>query len=248
MYQPLHFVQFPKPRAMSVNMMPFIMGDPATIPEDLHGYLPLIAMCDSILPGKVAYLTVTEGRVPGGTTQRRGGVHTEAGNGSFWSAFGSGFTFGGGSIGRFGGGTSILEELAELRRVSKEDLTYDQRQRLEYLQGILQDGHCDRKDGVYMASTNGACRVWDSTTTDVDALGALKKEPLGVASKMEPSKLYWMTDRTPHEALPSVFSEDRQFFRVVSNKLGGWWEKHCTPNPLGILPDCMVLKGSKFSI
>lgn len=208
-------------------MMPFIMGDPSTLPVELHGYLPLITSCDSITPGKVAYLTVTEGRVQGGDTQRRGGIHTEGGI----------HLFGGGWAGRFGGGSDdILEELKELQRVGREELTYEQAQRLEYLEGIIHGTASVRKDGVYMASTDGSCRVWGSTTFDVDALGALKGAPSGKAEKMEASRMYWMTDRTPHEALPSMFSGPRQFFRLVSNDVDGWWKTHSTANPPGHSP------------
>jgi len=231
-------------------MMPFIMGDPSTIPVELHGYLPLVDACDSITPGKVAYLTVTEGHVQGGDTQRRGGIHTEGGFRLFGGGWGGG-RFGGGVGNGFGGGSdgksSVLEELKELRKVGREGLSYEQSQRLEYLESIHKMA-TPRTDGVYMASTDGACRVWDSTTYDVDALGALNGSPQGLVEKMDPSRLYWLTDRTPHEALPSRFSGNRQFFRLVSNKVDGWWEDHNTANPLGILPDCAILRGSKFNI
>lgn len=241
MYHTLNQVRFPEPRGIKINMMPFIMGDPSTLPLELHGYLPLITHCDSITPGRVAYLTVTEDRVQGGETQRRGGIHTEGGIHLFGGGWGGG---------RFGGGTDnsdILGELKELRRVSRDSLTYEQGQRLEYLESLIRDGSPSRADGVYMASTDGACRVWDSTTYDVDAFGALKGRPSGNVAKMDANRMYWMTDRTPHEALPSRFSGTRQFFRIVSNDVDGWWKNHSTSNPLGILPDCKILEGSKFN-
>lgn len=84
-------------------------------------------------------------------------------------------------------GTSPLEEIKELRRVSRENLTYEQGQRLEYLESLIREGAPTRTDGVYMASTDGACRVWDSTTFDVDALGALKGAPLAKRRRWKPA-------------------------------------------------------------
>ena len=64
------------------------------------------------------------------------------------------------------------------------------------------------------------------------------------------SQLYWMTDRTPHEALPMEKDGWRQFFRLVSHKLGVWYDAHSTKNPIGIKPNkkiTKIIKGSKFT-
>lgn len=58
-------------------MMPFIMGDPSTLPVELHGYLPLITSCDSITPGKVAYLTVTYYKLSDGFYGLKGAIDQE---------------------------------------------------------------------------------------------------------------------------------------------------------------------------
>ena len=62
-------------------------------------------------------------------------------------------------------------------------------------------------------------------------------------------KLYWITDRTPHKVLPMKEKGWRQFFRLVSYKLGVWYEDHSTKNPMGIKPDpeyTEIVKGNKF--
>lgn len=102
-----------------------------------------------------------------------------------------------------------------------------------------------QKLGLYMASNDGACRAWDCLRFDGDHHGAVP-EPDSAPILMKPSTTYHMTDRTPHEALPSPRSGVRQFFRLVSPEIEGWWREHNTPNPLGVRPECPILEGSKF--
>src|SRR5580698_10256575 len=72
-------VNFPEPKNIKVNMMPFVMGDPDSIPPELRGYVPLIDAChleaEQIV--KVGYLSITESTVEAGGSQRRPGIHTE---------------------------------------------------------------------------------------------------------------------------------------------------------------------------
>lgn len=83
-------VKFPAPTGLSVNMMPFVMGDPGSIPEFLHGYLPMIESCQLELEqlGKTGYLSVTETRVITRVSQRRAGIHTEKHPGIGWGGGG----------------------------------------------------------------------------------------------------------------------------------------------------------------
>ena len=70
-----------------------------------------------------------------------------------------------------------------------------------------------------------------------------------VRKTMESNNIYWMTDRTPHEALPMRETGYRQFFRLVTHKVGLWYEQHSTPNPNGVVPDpniTRIIKKSKF--
>ena len=66
---------------------------------------------------------------------------------------------------------------------------------------------------------------------------------------MKPNRLYWMTDRTPHESLPLKAGTYRQFFRLVMSQVSLWYEDHSTPNPNGVKPDLTITKivrGNKF--
>lgn len=100
--------------------------------------------------------------------------------------------------------------------------------------------------GVYMASTDGACRVWNEICEDRDEHGACS--PTTEGQIMIPSTLYWMTDKTPHEALPSQPNTNRQFFRLVSDEISVWFAQHNTPNPKGIMPNCEISHINKFMI
>ena len=59
--------------------------------------------------------------------------------------------------------------------------------------------------------------------------------------------IYWMSDRTPHEALPMP-SGPRQFVRVILGGVDLWFKDHSTANPLVNLPKSVrVIVGSKFA-
>lgn len=101
------------------------------------------------------------------------------------------------------------------------------------------------QDGIYLASTDGACKIWDCQTYDVDYMGEIKAMEMP-GDLMKPNILYWITDRTPHEALPSSQTTMRQFFRLVSEDIGIWWSKHSTHNPLGVKAKSYISYEDKF--
>jgi hypothetical protein len=72
-------IKFPKPRFININMMPFIMGDPLSIPIEYRHYASLIEMCllDPNEKYKIGYLSIAESFVKNGYTQKRIGIHTE---------------------------------------------------------------------------------------------------------------------------------------------------------------------------
>jgi hypothetical protein len=73
-------VTFPEPTGLWVNMMPFVIGDPDSIPAHLRQYQGLLDLCE--FPeseyGRIGYLSICETFVRKGETQRRPGIHTEA--------------------------------------------------------------------------------------------------------------------------------------------------------------------------
>ncbi|MFM1756874.1 MAG: hypothetical protein RL621_1856 [Bacteroidota bacterium] len=107
----------------------------------------------------------------------------------------------------------------------------------------------DSNSGIYLASNDGASRIWDYdvTSKDVDHFGALLQNPMGNVIKAEPNVLYHIGEYTPHESLPSESNHVRQFFRLVGPKIGAWWEQHSTKNPFGVQPKAKILTHSKFN-
>eukprot|EP01084_Bolivina_argentea_P252509 423852_1 len=118
-----------------------------------------------------------------------------------------------------------------------------------------------QRDGIFMASNiSDSCVAWNCKIVShdenevIDDLGNIEhlKSMLPKDQKytLERNKLYWITDRTPHEALAMNQSGWRQFFRLVSSKLGVWYENHSTKNPNGIVPNpkfTKIIKGNKFN-
>lgn len=200
-------VTFPSPSEISVNMMPFVMGDSDSLPVELRQYLPLISACglEAEQIGKVGYLSITESAVLAQSSQRRPGIHTDKHPSTGW----------GGGWGRGG----VTER---------------------------------RKDGIYMASTvSDSCRAWDTHIEVPGTMGdceALREELERFPSvSMQANVLYWMTDSCPHESLPMEFGTYRQWFRLVTHKVGLWYAQHSTPNPLGVLPACEIIERNKFA-
>lgn len=99
-------------------------------------------------------------------------------------------------------------------------------------------------EGLFFASTDGRCRIYPELRSDGDRHGALVPRVKGF--NCEPRRMYWITDITPHEALPALTNGPRQWFRLVGPKVDVWWAQHNTPNPLGVTPKACVLNGSKF--
>lgn len=227
-YEFISTVAFPKYQGgLVINMMPIIFGDPSSIPLELHGYLPLIEKCNRLTPGLVAYLTVHESLVQKASTQRRPGIHTDGTNMMSWGGSGWG-----------GGGRPIKPDPVKPPPIKPRPI--------KPLPPCQPES--ERSKGIYMASSDGTCRVWDTQTPPegVDAHGGLLAYPTAESELMTPQSLYWMTDRTPHASQMVMKDTERQFFRLVSDEVGGWWKQHSTANPLGIQPTCRILTHSKF--
>lgn len=107
-------------------------------------------------------------------------------------------------------------------------------------------GGADKGEGIYLASTDGRTRLWDSMTFAVGDHGELLCDPEGDPIDTDPNVLYWITDRTPHTSLPTETTTMRQFFRLVGPRVGAWFARHSTPNPLGIQPGCPITHRDKF--
>lgn len=216
-------VKFPEPTGQNVNMMPFIFGDKDSLPTYLQYYFPLIERCpymkDDI--GKVGYLTVHESYVDVGKAQRREGLHIE-------------------SPGTFADGENAPSFTPGIEHHWGSGCFYGP----------------DKYDGgIFMASSVAdTSEVWDALVDNrvpgiVDRHGGCEhlRHLIGQGTKLRAGELVWMTDCTPHEALPQKESGHRHFFRVVTPCVSHWYADHSTCNPKVPLPsNVTVVEGNKF--
>ncbi|KAJ3243405.1 hypothetical protein HDU77_010427 [Chytriomyces hyalinus] len=230
-----------QPIPVHVNMMPFTMVDPddtynprntkhiaKTLPPNLKRYAALVAKCLRRVPGehgKVGYISVHESYIEKGATQRRPGLHIESPGRSPsgiipMHGYHKNFSW--------GGGAADLDEFGEI----------------------------NMRGGIFFGSNMaGTSRVWDCLIEDHDKvaghlgdIGHLRKLIGGneAGTLLDAGEIVWMTDRTPHESVPQPKSGFRQFFRIVTSEVSGWYEEHNTPSELGVAPNCDIVKGNKF--
>eukprot|EP00980_Cylindrotheca_fusiformis_P013885 scaffold3598_cov115-Cylindrotheca_fusiformis.AAC.21 len=104
------------------------------------------------------------------------------------------------------------------------------------------------------SSVANTSEVWDALVNKnapgiVDEHGGCEylRPFFGKGTKLQAGELIWMTDCTPHEALPQEVSGHRQFFRVVTPHVSHWYAAHSTKNPKVDLPsNVTVVHASKF--
>jgi hypothetical protein len=228
----LGLVAFPKPTGRNVSVLPFIMGDEESLPEDLRPYYDsLIAKCPVADEeyGKVMYLTISEGLVDESATQRRSGLHVEAAGG----IQGIEGKFLAGTESNWGGG--VREFYYGADKIAGAFDAYE--------------------GGLYMASNmDDTCELFDALVAkgqglvDYHGSGDHLRLFIGTSTKLKANELAWLTDRTPHQALPQPKKGYRQFFRLVTSNISVWFQQHSTANPKVPIPaDVVTITGDKIS-
>jgi len=240
-------IVFPPFTGVSVNMMPFVLGNIDTLPAECKPYWDIITQCyvDDNQEGQVCYLTIDESIVEAGKTQRRPHLHTDRGlfiphpdDSPLLTA------------------DNVRPVEDAVQDDEDNDLTKSDKAK-KYMsmrgRGMVYTGWGgrNREGGIFMASTvSNTCCLWDTLIERPGLLGDCEPyRPLlnHVRSiNLAANELYWITDATPHESLPMKTTGQRQFFRLVMSEVGVWFEKHSTANPLGIKPGCHITKANKF--
>jgi hypothetical protein len=229
-------VTFPKPMDRKVNMMPFVLGDIQSLPDDLKPYFELTQYCARTCPneiGNVCYITIDEGFVPAGESQLIPGLHIDGGglrivcDGSAGVYFGDFARFHWGGA-KACGGIYLASTVSDSciiygAKLKKAEIFAQHHGNIEYLRPFLEKKVVQR----YSSRTK--------VTNEI------------IGKKMNANQLYWITDLTPHESIPLLNGTYRQFFRMVTSEVSGWFEDHSTRNPLGIQPGCPIIKGNKFN-
>lgn len=194
----------PHQNGTRILMMPFIQGDPDSLPEgldDYHGFVGEFCLDQ----GSIGFLTIDDSYVSAGGSQRGYGksdrtLHTEAcahGRWTSWKTMCAGW--GGGSS--WGSYAPVMLD---------DDLQ------------VLIGNSIDR-----------TCAVWDAEETptiDGDLGHVAHKYPRAESHVMAAGEIVQMGIRTPHECIPQLKSSGRQFIRIVGSGVHGR-APHFTKNP-----------------
>ncbi|KXS17193.1 hypothetical protein M427DRAFT_54841 [Gonapodya prolifera JEL478] len=220
--------RFPPPKGIQINMMPILAEDLYhTVPEECRGYLEIINLCAMQTKG-VIYLTIDEHEVLPGEAHRRPGLHVES------------------PVVRPG------DPLARIAKSKGEEKSLDP-VFLAWGQGMIDMVTKKPLDGIYFGSNVArSSRVYRSMVTSTAMVG--HDGDIGSVRHLFPrhtdlgaGDIFWMTDRTPHESFHVKKKVYRQFFRLVTGPIGVWFSKHNTPNPAGVLPNCVISDIDKFA-
>lgn len=224
-------IRFPIPNDININMMPFEIYNPYnTLPVYLRNYLFIINGCmqdvNRSYQDRIAYLTIQEGLVPVGQSQRRSGLHIERPSGVI------------------------------LNSSDKKDTLYAARTfGAGYYSDVPIDGIYMASTVANSCKVWPALITNPEEVADFHGGIEPLRDYLGEGYALAANELCWLTDRTPHESLPlSAPTDDqtathvyRQFFRLVVGPLSVWYSKINTPNPLGIQPNAPISDADKFA-
>lgn len=197
-------ISFPAFSGARCLMMPFIQGEPESVPKEYHGYFDILR-CLFFKAGDVGYLTIDESVAKVGIPHRGSrartsrALHTEVGrlNG----------TYGWGDGGGWGSPTK-----------SGYRVTLDKDVR------ILISSNVSHSCAVW-----DACEEATSQNGDIGHLS--EKYPYDTAHYLDSGAVADIGILTPHESLPLRYDTKRQFIRIVSSGVHGR-EDYFTRNPM----------------
>jgi hypothetical protein len=184
-------VTFPEYSGIRIRMMPYIQGDPDSIPDDYAPYRPIVAST-YLAKGDIGFLTIDESPVSKGKPHRGDrakfgrALHTEAGR----RPDSGKFAWGGGGWG------------------SKVNVTLDRD--VQVLLANNLDGSCALWDAEHF-----------DTSIDGDIGDQAHLYPYEDAILMQAGELHRIGILTPHESMPVQSSFDRQFLRIIGSGVHG---------------------------
>jgi hypothetical protein len=255
-------VTFPPFRGINVNMMPIkLYYLKETLPEELSGYDEMIKRC--FVPyctisdngemsrnlNRVAYLTIHESYVKPGTTQRRPGLHIERP-----TVRQAGTTVASGAAKVYTRPSQERYTVINRCATARQEPTQEEADYMSLAWGCGDWRENIPVNGIYMASNvGGSCAVYpvliDKPEEVAGAHGDIEcmRGRLPAPTMTKANTIYWITDRTPHEALPMPGGGYRQFFRLVVGPVDVWYAGHNTWNPL-CEPDATICHDNKFDV
>ena len=184
-------VTFPPYTGIRCLMMPYVQGDPDSIPGDYDSYRPIVAST-YLKQGDIGFLTIDESPVKKGAPHRGArakfdrALHTEAGlrpeSGTF--AWGGGV---------WGGRINVTLD-RDVKVLLANNLS----------------GSCALWDAVHL-----------DTSIDGDIGDQADRYPYEDAVVMQAGELYSIGILTPHESLPVDEDFNRQFLRIIGSGVHG---------------------------
>lgn len=184
-------IEFPEYTGLRCLMMPYIQGEPDSVPKKYHAYADIIARL-VFSRGDVGYLTIDESPVAAGSPHRGSrarynrAIHTEAGR-----IPGMDIYQWGGIV--WGGSPNVTLE-----------------PEVEVLLANNLDGSCAVWDAVH-----------HDTSPDGDIGHVADMYPYECATMMRAGEVHKIGILTPHESVPVKHPFNRQFLRIISSGVHG---------------------------
>lgn len=184
-FQQLSKICFPKPKSINITMMPFIMGDPQSIPMKYREYWQMIKSCNipALEYGKVGYLSVMECRIKANATPHAASICTNSrqARGGLFMAFNQ-------------------ENTCKIWNYprSSSNITHSSSNPLRTTYS------CSARSPSFV---NNSIIDHEDCSHHVDEMG----EP----TMMKANHLYWVTNCTPHEVLGLNRTAYHQWFCLI---------------------------------
>jgi hypothetical protein len=191
MIQQTNTITFPQFSGIRCLMMPYVQGDPDSVPNEYAPYRDIIAQ-NYLKAGDIGFLTIDESVAVAGTPHRGArakfgrALHTEAGYDQHLYCWGSGGSSWGG----------------------KKNVVVDRDVR------ILIANSLDDSCAVWDAEQ-------EDTSLDGDIGYLSRKYPYENAVLLKAGEVFSIGVLTPHESLPVKTNTERQFLRIVSSGVWG---------------------------
>ena len=202
---PVAKIRFPEFSGVRCLMMPYIQGDPNSVPSVYQAYREIIR--DVVIKrGDVGFLTIDESLAKAGSPHRGKrakygrALHTEGG--------------------------IVRDELSGCEIVAWGGVSWGGRKLVKLEPDV---------EVLLANNIDGTCALWDAdhidTSDDGDIGYAAELYPYESATMMKAGDVHKIGVFTPHESLPVAADVARQFLRIVSSGVHGR-EPYFTNNPL----------------
>lgn len=219
-FKKLTTIELPKFSGTRILMMPFVMEDIETLPDNLAHYKSTVEELVKLSPERegVGYLTIDEKHVVKGKTQRLKGLHVD------------------------GLGCDSRQTLSVWARFGIKQMCERQwnNMKLQWYHSAVGIG------GMLTVSNPAGCRAWNKDfegkiNENGDCEHLREQFPDEEGTILESNTVYWCAGSCVHESLPMQEDTQRTFVRLSMPSPGPWYEGY-TVNPKGIKPTGQIMR------